>query len=124
MNIKLSDVVEKLTAIAGEDDLPREYCLELCSRCLRELQGMLIKAEFTSFQLRCIEDACAALAFYHHTRLHMAKDAKSFSAGDVSASAFENACEYAKEYWLNAKASIKDLLKPEGFCFCGVKVGD
>ncbi len=122
MNIKLSDIADKLMTISGEDNLSREYCLELCSKCLRELKGMLIDAEFTTYQLRCIEDACAALAFYHHTKLDAAKEAKSFSAGDVSSARFDNACEYAKEYWENARSVIKDLIKPESFYFCGVRI--
>lgn len=121
MKVRVNDIAEKFATLGGIDkkDILRWY--PLCLKCLRELQSVLKDGIENPDDLVRIEDATAVLAFYHYVLVTNARESKSFSAGDVSVTHNDKACEYAEKLWLDTKNSISDLISDELFSFCSVR---
>lgn len=121
MNVKVNDIADKFAALAGIDKNDVFKWYPLCLKCLREIQSFLKEGITDEADLVRVEDAAAVLSFYHYVLVMAARESKSFSAGDVSVTHNDKACQYAEKLWLDTKESISDLIEDELFSFCSVK---
>ena len=117
LNIKLSNILSRFSVLADIDEGDREKWQPICLKSLRQIKTMLKSADLNSEDTVRVEDACAMLAFYNYVMLMCIREDKSFSAGDVSITKNDNACKFAYDMWIEAKASISDLLDEGRFSF-------
>ena len=97
--------------------------LPICSEAAEEIRGQLKNAADEATHARRLTAAAAALAFYRYT-LYRASGSgmDTFSAGDVKiTSDKKNSVQIAQSVWCNARNTVSDVLKDDGFLFEQVK---
>lgn len=118
-NLDLNAILNRFTLLSN---IPLDEIgpfVPICSDAKTEIQLKIRPNVDESAEGERLEAAAAALSFYKYTLYNASlQSTQSFSAGDVSIKEdTKQQIENARLMWNETRASIRDLLQDDEFCF-------
>lgn len=118
----IQGILERFSLISGLTNEEALIWVPLLTDAKNEIEAKLKDDVDLTAENRRLNVAAAAFGFYKYTLYKFSNsETGSFSAGDISVNLNEKEIiNIAFNIWLEAKASIHDLLKDDEFLFQGV----
>ena len=117
MNLEI--VVQRFSVIANIEIEDSSKWIPICGESMEEIKMHLKEGVDEEKNAHRLEVAAAALALYKYTLFTAATlTTESFTAGEIKIKTDPNtSVKMATKVWQEAKKSISDLIKDEGFVF-------
>ena len=116
--MNLQDILEHFRLLSGQSEEEAAPWVRLCSRYMRVLRSRLRDPALEEKNAALLSAAAAEMAYAKYVELSAAREAESFSAGDITVRSFgEGALRAAKSVAEDAEVSVRHLLADQEFLF-------